>query len=246
MSRADVVIFGMPRSGTTLLASLLTVPGLSWCLVEPSAVGNIRNSFRERAKSFGFDLDGINTIEQLADALEKKTHKFELIRWGAKEVFLREFQHTAKAFDPHTVIFLIRDPRNACLSFKNHLGKPPWMFQSELGRHSNIRTSDLKTLVGAYAGYCRNVIQAHDAWVGRKFFLNYETLLYKGVRDILEAAIEWPLDGDPDQGKPDERRGGVFARKVLEDDELSTLIEAELPEFLSRFNYTERREMAYA
>lgn len=232
--RADVVIYALPKSGSTLLASLMTVPGESWCLMEPSNAGGVRSTFKKRAREyiasyehahgvhFGGHFDNEIWIGDIAERVER----LKLNKWGAKEVFLREFLWTANAFNPRKVVFLIRDPRRACLSYQRALGNPPWTFAGLIGPE---RSSDLQHFVRVYAQHCHNLMRTYAQWRSdERYLVRYEDLLDPDYRDKLAVKIKWPLLGDHNQVRPSERRDGIFEREVEPNEQLNELVEKEL------------------
>ena len=242
-TRADSVIYALPRSGSTLLASLMTVPGESWCLLEPSNAGGVRGTFKKHAReyiaayerahgaSFGGHFDNEIFIGDIAERVER----LKLKRWAAKEVFLREFLWTVNAFHPLKVVFLIRHPRRACLSYLRALGNPPWTFAGVIGPE---RSSDLAHFVRVYGQHCRNLMRTYFQWPSKeKMLVRYEELLVPEERDKIARDLDWPLIGDHNQGKPDERRDGIFAREDEPNEQLNELVEKELHGWMRDHGY---------
>ena len=132
-SPMDVAIFGMMRSGTTLLSDLLTVPGESIILHEPALLyqgtaGKEGASWEfskmmTQLQAFGMDVsksrywdrNSYPTFRQFFNA-----RIYPLLRrlkiWGAKIVEFEDWQGILSAFQPRKLILSVRDIRDTVLS----------------------------------------------------------------------------------------------------------------------------------
>lgn len=239
MSRADAMIYGAPRSGTTVLMSLMSTPGKTWCIGEPwnEDAGVVRNAPQRHAKAYGLDLSQCTSLEQVADDVEG----LKLERWGAKEVFFEDFGRTVKVFDPNVMIFMVRDPRDACLSYKNCLKGHPW---NHKGINAPERTGDDEYLVKVFADHCRGVVGVYGGcrMTGVPLrVVHYEDLLDPLKREALARDLDWPFNGTADRfGRREELRGGVFTREVDADERIFELVEKEMGDFMEVFGYKKR------
>jgi hypothetical protein len=101
--RPDVVLVGVPKSGTSMLCNAMTVAGRSVVLYEPTPDGFRAERLRTQAASLGYH--GRNIL-----GWARKHEK-----WGVKEV-LADPIRKAVEWEPGHVVLLVRDLRHVALS----------------------------------------------------------------------------------------------------------------------------------
>ncbi len=122
-----VFLFALPRSGSTLLCDLLTVPGSSVILHEPMVLRNFGDARQHRI---------ISTLRGLGIEVDDSEHQFargtparpwfdqhvlpkfqDYEFWGLKEVYLTDAELLIAAYQPDQILLLWRDPRDVAISF---------------------------------------------------------------------------------------------------------------------------------
>ncbi len=136
-----VAVYGLPRSGTTLISDLLTVPGHALVISEPDMYkawnANIARRVHALAGSVGIDLPG--GIPQSADwngaysnyirdMLAPRLASFDL--WGIKCVDFSDWRRTFADFPPGKLVLCLRDLRDTLLSGIDRISRMPLVFRS--------------------------------------------------------------------------------------------------------------------
>lgn len=199
--RVDVAVLGMPRTGTTLVANLMTDPEAKrWCAVEPGGYGN-RNHPRlfKRARLLGFNPDSTDRVdlERLIDSLD---------RFGVKEVHRGQYGGALKQ-GPSRVVACVRDIRDVVVS----LADPRFVHSKRVPQPEGIALQ-----AAQFVGLVDNL----EAEVS---VCRYEDFAGSpAYRDRLAEEIDWPLTGDPSRNlkrykRGDEVRSGVKSRRGPED-----------------------------
>ena len=193
LPRATVYIAALPRSGSTMLANLLSSPPDHWVLVEPGLhraqpSPNLRNQLdrfvsaaapaASEAPPAAPTAAGRRLLfKQLADLLPT------LGAWGVKEVDT-DHRDAIAYLRPTKTIVLVRDIRDALLSLLEK--------QSMFGRHWSP---------AGYMEYLRDCCTALISLAGDQDpntrVCRYEDLVSSpGERQALADWLSWPLDGD--------------------------------------------------
>ncbi len=136
-----VAVYGLPRSGTTLISDLLTVPGHSLVISEPDLYkawnANIAKRVHALAGSVGIELPG--GIPQPADwngiyagyireVLAPRLSAFDL--WGIKCVDFSDWRRLFADFPPTKLVLCLRDLRDTLLSGIDRISRMPLVFRS--------------------------------------------------------------------------------------------------------------------
>ncbi len=222
-----LVVAGVPRTGTTLLANLLTVPEeRRWCSVEPGhfAVTEHQRIYN-RAKLLGWQISSPKIDDVLA-------FLSTLDRFGVKEVHQGQTQGAIK-LAPLRIVACVRDARDIAVSMADprfvHARRPP----TPLG---------MAQLTNRY-------LQAFRGWKNRfpVTVVRYEDLVKsESYRVDLGVALDWPLAGDPSRNldlyrRGDEKRDGVVSRRTPADRqqhaELAVAVHEACCPYQSEFGY---------
>jgi hypothetical protein len=122
-----VFLFALPRSGSTLLCDLLTVPGSSVILHEPMVLRNFGDGRQRRIlqtlHDLGIEVD--DSEQQFVRGTPARSwfdqHVFPKFQdydfWGLKEVYLTDAETLVEQYQPDQILLLWRDPRDVALSF---------------------------------------------------------------------------------------------------------------------------------
>jgi hypothetical protein len=123
----DVMVFGLARSGTTLVADLLTRPGRSVVISEPEIFKHWSRQTAARvhklATMVGLDVGseppsaeayGRSYARYFRETLAPKLATLE--RWGIKNVDFSGWRPLLKAFPPKRLILCVRDLRDTAIS----------------------------------------------------------------------------------------------------------------------------------
>ncbi len=123
----DVMVFGLARSGTTLLADLLTIPGRSVVISEPEIFKywsrQTAGRVHKLAQLVGLDVGaeppdpeayGRSYARYFRETLVPKLGTLE--RWGIKNVDFSGWRPLLQAFPPKRLILCVRDLRDAAIS----------------------------------------------------------------------------------------------------------------------------------
>ena len=124
--RMDLAVMGMMRSGTTLVADLLTVPGRSFVLNEPYLLDRWAPELQEKLQAIyrGFGLEVAGTPPPGRYALNQDHFVAEILpqlqragcQWGAKYADLHSWRRTFLAYRPRKLVITVRDLRAVFLS----------------------------------------------------------------------------------------------------------------------------------
>lgn len=124
--RMDLAVMGMMRSGTTLVADLLTVPGRSLVLNEPYLLDRwapeLQEKLRVLYRRFGLAVAGPPPAGRYA--LNQDHFVAEILpqlqrigcQWGAKYADLHSWRRTFRAYRPRKLVITVRDLRDVFLS----------------------------------------------------------------------------------------------------------------------------------
>ncbi|MFZ5792709.1 MAG: sulfotransferase [Pseudomonadota bacterium] len=122
-----VMVFGLARSGTTLVSDLLTVPGRSVVISEPEIFKHWSRKTAERvhrlARLVGLDVGeeppaaqayGNSYARYFQEALLPELAKLDL--WGIKNVDFSGWRQLFAAYPPKKLILCVRDLRDTAIS----------------------------------------------------------------------------------------------------------------------------------
>lgn len=123
----DVMVFGLARSGTTLVADMLTQPGRSIVISEPEIFKhwsrNTAGRVHKLARLVGLDVGetppdaddyGRSYARYFRESLVPKLRTLD--RWGIKNVDFSGWRSLLRAFPPQRLIICVRDLRDAAIS----------------------------------------------------------------------------------------------------------------------------------
>ena len=189
---ADVYIAAMPRSGSTMLANLLTNPPARWILVEPWFPRGARGAhLYQQAQRFGLPLTARDWARRDGeDAATRVDRLFAepltaLDRWGVKEVKGDLHDDTIAMIRPRKIVVLVRDIEDVALSMCEKHDRNP---QPELDR------AWMRTFIVTAAEAVVDL--ARDQSTTR--VMRYEDFAMSAhSRQELAEWLDWPLDGDP-------------------------------------------------
>ena len=192
MKDLDVLVTGLPRSGTTLVANLMTNPSLeSWCIVEPltSAMPKCKGRVTLQAADFDIQIPSIN-IHHIMFALS------ELRMVGIKEVLPARRNWVSQSMHPRETIIVVRDLRDIIVS---------WM------TFNMSTTKRPDKVVELFENRCDDLLRFQSLVGGQ--IVRYEDLLTEQGRD--DTGLD--LDGDPNRWldmyqRADEKREGIVSR----------------------------------
>jgi hypothetical protein len=210
---ADVYIASIGRSGSTLIANLMTTPPDRLVLVEPMLHrGGGNAGMFDQMASWGWRVGadelarwrkpppGQSPAERASAVLADRLAG--LARWGVKEVDPVCHLPSIALLRPKRVIVLVRDIRDVMLSFMEK-------FQQE-GRSSFSGELLQRVVHGAQVltwladGQCGG---------GPRRIVRYEDFVASAAeRAALAHWLDWPLDGDPDRNLDLYRRGYEIER----------------------------------
>lgn len=196
LPRPDLFVAAMGRSGSTMLANLLTTPPRRWLLVEPRfADASTGRDLVEQARSVGLDVDpdewlprrGETPVERIQRVFAARLR--ELQRWGLKEVRPQLLMATQTRLRPKRVVVLVRDIRDVALSLHE---------KSKREARPDRGEAWLREYLGDAA---RSVLEVAEATAGPDSrVVRYEDLVADpAYRSELGAWLDWPLDGKPDR-----------------------------------------------
>jgi hypothetical protein len=123
----DVMVFGLARSGTTLVSDMLTVPGRSLVISEPEIFKhwsrNTAGRVHKLARLVGLDLPEAPPEAEDYDRSYARYFREALVpklatldRWGIKNVDFSGWRGLLRAFPPKRLILCVRDLRDAAIS----------------------------------------------------------------------------------------------------------------------------------
>jgi len=194
LPRPDVYIAALGRSGSTMLANLLTIPPHRWVMTEPRfANGSTGTNAVHQAQAFGFQMRAGEWQQLSGESPTERIQRFftprlaGLERWGLKEVRHDLIEPTYEFLSPHRVVVLVRNIRDAATSLveKAERDGPDRYGDDWLRTYLTKTPAALLNLVGRLADAEYRAIR-------------YEDLVSDPLtRASLSDWLDWPLDGDP-------------------------------------------------
>jgi hypothetical protein len=189
----DVLLFGMMRAGTTMLANLLTSPPDRLVLVEPGITrGDMGDHVFQQLQMAGLPIDRRDW-----DAIPDPVQRFErLVRpliagknWGIKEVNTAGLADLLRLLPPRRVVLIVRDIRDIALS------------ALEKVQLQNTPQYTYQVLTDRCIASANAIITLHQRFPeDRRYVIRYEDLTQDAAaRQRLADWLDWPLTGDPGQ-----------------------------------------------
>lgn len=220
----DLLVTGMPRSGTTLVANLLTMPPKAICMVEPGSFSvPIQNKAYKAASSLGLKPKSNSS----KDVLEVLTN----IKWGIKEVKPDIYNISYRRLKPKKVAVCIRDARDIAISLK------------EMFRTKDKSTESVSNRVQNYASSLLSFLKE----IKDPIFIKYEKLCDDDTYlKRIEDQLGWKMRGNPSRGlasygRGDEVRDGIFCRRTKIDrknnKDLISSVNEKCTKYQKKFNY---------
>jgi len=253
LPRPDVYLAALGRSGSTMLANLLTTPPDRWMIIEPRfANGSTGRDVLAQAREVGISVTNDaweqgpteSTFERNARVFDRPLR--ELSKWGLKEVRSDLLLETQSVLDPVKTVVLVRDLRDAAAS----------LFRKT--EFDSDASYDSEWLHAYLANSPAAIMQLLDQLPPKSHrVVRYEDIVsLPDSRRELANWLEWPLDGDPGRNlstlfqrrREVELHQGVVSRRSLDrrrttDDprevELVEWVHATQNEFQSRFGYAD-------
>ncbi len=189
----DLLIVGVGRAGTTLLANLLTTPPQSLILIEPGITrGGVDAPLREQFRRAGLQLpESAFDPTREPDSLKR----FEAIlpsmsifrRWGAKEVNPTGLDRLIESFKPARYLLAVRNLHHVAASGlrKLNAAKRPDQTQDWLLERLGSGADAVLQLAHTLPSSLFRVVR-------------YEELVASDTeRTSIANWLNWPLDGDP-------------------------------------------------
>jgi hypothetical protein len=196
----DVLIVGPARSGSTLLANLLTTPPGRVVLIEPGITrGGMLEYVRRDVERYGWSIDAEtwhrpdeSSQERFERLLRPRLRTVE--RWGVKEVNPAGLPALIELCPPRHVLLSVRDIRACAISMKEKES-----LQGPIYREALTPKSDewlrMRLLEGAAASVRMLVSPPPRSVVT---VARYEDIVSSPEhRAVVERALDWPLDGNP-------------------------------------------------
>jgi hypothetical protein len=194
----DLLIAGVARAGTTLIANLLTTPPARWVLVEPGiTLAGMNEHVRQMADRFGWRFDEAEWYRE-----ETPRARFERLllprlsqieKWGVKEVNLAGLSDLIALYPPRRIVLAVRDMRDCAVSMKEKETKQGPLAGKVLAPKSDDwlhrrLIESANTLVSLFENQPRETVRV----------VRYEDFVSSPAeRDALGRWLDWPLDGDP-------------------------------------------------
>jgi hypothetical protein len=174
MKNADLLVMGIPRSGSTLMASLLHVPPAQWMIYERR-----RWVMLEEIEAF------------------KKMKK-----WGGKQMNVPDVVKFMKLYRPKTLVFMTRNIRDAGMSYatrcEDYYG--PLFGEDQVKLNTRKRCQ----MIMEMANLAVKIKESGGVRVGRGFqpidlWVRYEDLITKPDRTLekIRSVTGWKTSGDP-------------------------------------------------
>lgn len=203
--QADILVAGLPRSGTTLISNLLTDPSRRrWCVIEPGGFGAATQPrVYYRALKMGWDV----ASKEIKDV---RAFLSTLDRWGSKEIRYWLIESAYQLTEPKHVLICARDMRDIAISFREFRTtqkKDPQSITQWLNQQAEHLTT--------------NAVR----WAHKVTVVYYERFVTDpDYRAEIARAIDWEFTGDPNRGlalfrRSDEVRDGIFSRRTTKDRE---------------------------
>lgn len=189
----NLLIVGVGRAGTTLLANLLTNPPRSLVLIEPGITrGGVDAPLREQLRRAGVDApESAFDAAREPDALERFAAILPRLagieKWGVKEVNPAGLDGLVRVFRPRRYLLAVRDLHYVAASGLRKL---------KAGKRGDQNEAWLLDRLSAGADAVMRLARELDARAWRA--VRYEDLVAsEAERGAIADWLDWPLDGDP-------------------------------------------------
>lgn len=191
----DVLILGVPRSGTSMLGNLMSSPPEQLILYEPH-LGRRKPSRYAADQMAELGLPAFRSTRALARYVDAHTG-----RWGVKEVMARHLRPTLRLYEIGRVVFVVRDIRHAAMSIFDRVREIPHRFSPGWRGQGIVETAGL-------------VVDLHARMASeRKTVVRYERFVTdETYRREVEEELSWPLRGDPTRGLRQQGRARELER----------------------------------
>jgi len=195
----DLLIVGPARSGTTMLANLLTSPPNRWVLAEPgitrSGMGEV---VRQGAGLFGwhYEHSAWHARETSEERFNRLLHQRlgQLERWGVKEVNMNGIADLIATYRPRHIVISVRDIRACAVSVRQKE-----TLQGTIGGQAPVPKTDewLRERLRDGANAALQLLAAPPPG-SRITVVRYEDFVASSdIRATLAKTLDWPLDGNP-------------------------------------------------
>lgn len=136
-----LAVLGLPRSGTTLVADLLTVPGHAAIVSEPDLYKSWNRNLAGRVQRLVRTV-GLDVPEEAPDPSQWAGSYAQYFRselaprlagldlWGIKYVDFSDWRPLFRDYPPEKLILCVRDPRDLVLSGIDRICRMPMVFRS--------------------------------------------------------------------------------------------------------------------
>lgn len=195
----DLLIVGPARSGTTMLANLLTSPPNRWVLVEPGITrGGMGEVVRREAGLFGWHYERGDWHEQetSGERFARLLHERlkQLDRWGVKEVNMHGIADLISTYRPRHIVVCVRDIRACAISVRQKED-----LQGTIAGQAMVPKTDewLQQRLLDGAGAALRLVTTPPA-ESQVTVVRYEDFVASAdARASLARTLDWPLEGDP-------------------------------------------------
>lgn len=198
MKQLDVLMVSMPRSGSTMLANLMTYNN-NWCMCEPHNHENrTKKWITKQAKALGRHVKSCD-FENLPAQMK------DFKKWGIKEIHKRHYIPINTQLSPAHYIILLRDVGEIFLSLRHF--------------HYTQQDSHQK-LYDRIVAWWRDIHEFVATIPNDKItVIYYDHLLDPEYRKELGEHLNWPLNGQPDlwlehYNREYEKRGNHVERRL--------------------------------
>jgi hypothetical protein len=218
-----VYIAAMGRSGSTMLANMLTQPPSHCVLVEPwLPKGRQGPKLLEQLRRFGVPISDSSSINSKRGSEADSQRRIErlldemlggLSHWGIKEVRPEMHFPTLKMVTPEMIILQVRNIRDVTLSL------------IEKHARGSDRRYNLEWTRKYICTAASTIVKLRRSVEKTRFrIIRYEDFVTSAkARQELEEWLQWPLDGDPgrnldlfDRYYESERHGKSIGRSSVD------------------------------
>lgn len=182
----DVLIVGVPRSGTSMLSNLMTSFPDTLILYEPHL------GLRRPSSYVLNQMEELGLLHDFGSNRELVRYVADNVgRWGIKEVMIRHIKAAVRLYDLEKVVFVVRNIHHVALSIYDKGWRP------------QPTATSAAALVDLY-GRCEPE---------RRTVVRYETFVTDEAYQIRVAEdLSWPLEGNPSVGLEKQGREGEVNR----------------------------------
>jgi hypothetical protein len=179
----DVLIVGVPRSGTSMLSNLMSSPPETLVLYEPH-LGMRQPSDHVNAQLSELGWGRFDSTRQLVKHVSGSVE-----RWGAKEVMPRHIRQTLQTCGFKLIIFMVRNLEHAALSLIDRVIEMPHVASPDRWGRAFVETSTILVDLFNRCDTESRVVVRYEKFVADQ-----------ALRRSLEKQLKWPLIGDLEVG----------------------------------------------